>query len=114
MTSGASATNSAACLRMSSASARGPAGVDPHVAAVGPAQLLQPLQERRDAGLIFRIVRGRRVRSTPMRRIRSGCCARAASGHAAAAPPRSVMNFAPPHVRPLAQETASYRLKRVL
>ena len=39
--------------------ARGPAGVDPHVAAVGPAQLLQPLQERRDAGLRFRIVRGR-------------------------------------------------------
>ena len=33
--------------------------VDPHVAAVGPAQLLQPLQERRDAGLPFRIVRGR-------------------------------------------------------
>ena len=30
--------------------------------------------------------------STPMRRMRSGCCARAASGHAAAAPPRSVMN----------------------
>ena len=27
-----------------------------------------------------------------MRRIRSGCCARAASGHAAAAPPSSVMN----------------------
>jgi hypothetical protein len=26
------------------------------------------------------------------RRIRSGCCARAASGHATAAPPRSVMN----------------------
>src|SRR5262245_49637948 len=30
--------------------------------------------------------------STPMRRIRSPCCARAASGHAAAAPPRNVMN----------------------
>src|SRR6516225_5961350 len=29
--------------------------------------------------------------STPMRRIRSPCCARAASGHAAAAPPSSVM-----------------------
>src|SRR5215510_10879860 len=29
--------------------------------------------------------------STPTRRIRSGCCARAASGHAAAAPPSSVM-----------------------
>src|SRR5437870_4540640 len=28
----------------------------------------------------------------PMRRIRPPCCARAASGHAAAAPPRSVMN----------------------
>ena len=37
--------------------ARAPAIVDPHVAAVGPAQLLQPLQERRDAGLRFRIVR---------------------------------------------------------
>ena len=36
-----------------------PADVDPHVAAVGPAQLLQPLQERREAGLTFRIVRGR-------------------------------------------------------
>ena len=30
--------------------------------------------------------------STPMRRMRSPCCARAASGHAAAAPPSSVMN----------------------
>ena len=29
--------------------------------------------------------------STPMRRIRSACCARAVSGHAAAAPPSSVM-----------------------
>ena len=38
--------------------ARCPAVVDPHVAAVGPAQLLQPLQERRDAGLSFRIVGG--------------------------------------------------------
>ena len=37
----------------------GPAGVDPHVAAVGPAQLRQALQERRHAGLIFRIIRGR-------------------------------------------------------
>ena len=59
MTSGASATNSAACLRMSVGIARGPAGVDPHVAADGPAQLLQPLKERREAGLNFRIVRGR-------------------------------------------------------
>jgi hypothetical protein len=38
--------------------ARCPAVVDPHVAAVGPAQLLQPLQERRDAGLCLPIVGG--------------------------------------------------------
>src|SRR5262245_8757008 len=38
--------------------ASAPAIVDPHVAALGPAQLLQHLQERRDAGLAFRIVRG--------------------------------------------------------
>jgi hypothetical protein len=38
---------------------RGPAGVDPQVAAVGPAQLRQALQKRRHAGLIFRIIRGR-------------------------------------------------------
>ena len=37
------------------------------------------------------IVRGD-VISTAIRRIRSRCCARAASGHAAAAPPSSVMN----------------------
>jgi hypothetical protein len=35
--------------------------------------------------------------STPIRRIRSVCCARAASGHAAAAPPSSVMKLAPPY-----------------
>ena len=71
MTSGASATNSAAYLRMLSASPAPQRIVDPHVAAVGPAQLLQPLQERRDAGLPFRIVRGGGAMSTPMRRIRS-------------------------------------------
>src|SRR5262244_1954862 len=48
-TSGASAANSAAC--------RGPAGVDPQVAAFAPAQLFQGLCERGEAGLSFRIVR---------------------------------------------------------
>ena len=38
--------------------AAAPAIFDPHVAADGPAQLLQPLQERSDAGLRFGIVRG--------------------------------------------------------
>ena len=36
-----------------------PASVDPNIAAVGPAQLLQDLPERCDAGLTYRIVRGR-------------------------------------------------------
>ena len=38
--------------------ARCPAIVDPHVAPVGPAQLLQSLLESRNAALAFRIVRG--------------------------------------------------------
>jgi hypothetical protein len=42
----------------SAASVRSPASVDARVAAVGPAQLLQRLYERRVAGLPFRIVRG--------------------------------------------------------
>ena len=47
-----------------------------------------------------------------MRRIRSGCCARAASGHAAAAPPRSVMNSRRLHVPPPeAQDKASHGAK---
>ena len=37
---------------------RGPAGVDSHVATDGPAQLPQSLQERPNARLKFRIVRG--------------------------------------------------------
>ena len=36
-----------------------------------------------------RIIAAAVARSTPMRRTRSPCCARAASGHAAAAPPSS-------------------------
>ena len=93
MTSGASATNSAACLR----SARRRPAVAQRVSIRTLRPMVQPnccrlLQERRDAGLQFRIVRGCGPTSTPMRRIRSPCCARAASGHATAAPPRSVMN----------------------
>src|SRR5262245_41549296 len=39
----------------------GPAIVDAHVPAVGPAKFLQPLHERREAGLTFRIARGQRM-----------------------------------------------------
>ena len=49
-----------------------------------------------------------------MRRIRSRCCARAASGHADRRAAEQRDELAPLHVRPQAQETASYRLKRVL
>ena len=98
MTSGASATNSAACLRMSSALPRGPASVDPHVAADGPAQLLQPLQERREAGLTFRIVRGRGHEHAdaphPLGLLRAR-----RERPRAAAPPSSRDELAPPHVR---------------
>jgi hypothetical protein len=65
MTSGAAATNSGAYLR------KIPSGC---------------LQERLNASLRLRIVAGDNM-STPTRRIVSGCYARAASGHAAAAPP---------------------------
>ena len=69
MTSGASATNSAAYVRTRSGSPRGPSMVDLHVAAVGPAQIAaSPATRRR--GPAFRIVCGQRM-STPMRRIRS-------------------------------------------
>jgi hypothetical protein len=37
--------------------ARAPANINPHVAAIGAPQLLQPLQERCDADLPFRIER---------------------------------------------------------
>ena len=61
-----------------------PAVIDPHVAAVGPAQLLQTLQERREAGLPFGIVRGEiHEHADPPHAL--GCCARAA---AATRPPR--------------------------
>src|SRR5215470_14776740 len=38
--------------------APGPAGIDLHIATIGPAQLLQALPERRDAGFCLRIIHG--------------------------------------------------------
>ena len=60
MTSGASATKSTACLRVSSASPAAQRVSIRTLRPIGPAQLLQPLREHRDAGLPFRIVRGQR------------------------------------------------------
>src|SRR5262245_14565094 len=45
--------------------------------------------------------------STPTRRARSACCARAESGHAAAAPPSSVMNSS---LQDGAEDTMSMRV----
>src|SRR5436189_4417949 len=58
MTSGESATNSTAFLRMLSIIAPGPAGIDLHVAAIGPAQLVQAPLEPREAGFCLRIIHG--------------------------------------------------------
>ena len=91
MTSGASATNSAAYLRMVS-------GLPPpsrnSIRMLRPSVQPNPCSPRRNAAMRSRIS-GSSVLlplvNTPIRRI-AGCCARAASGHAAAAPPSSVMN----------------------
>ena len=67
-----------------------PPKVHPHVAAVGPTQARKRLSERGELKLRHGIVFVA-ARSTPMRRMRFGCCARAASGQTAA-PPRNLMN----------------------
>src|ERR1700750_2977202 len=56
------------------------------------AKLLDYLPEGRGPQLSLRTFLGWSI-STPIRRIRSDCCARAASGHVTAALPRSVMNW---------------------
>ena len=58
ITSGASATNSACVFAIAFDIVLAPAGVDSHVAAVAPAQLLQGLLERRDASLTSWIICG--------------------------------------------------------
>ena len=90
-TSGASATNSAACLRKRSAS---PA---PHRRSM---RTLRPTAQPASCNPCRNAARracpsassAARFMSTPTRRTRSVCCARAMSGHATAAPPRSDMN----------------------
>ena len=70
---------------------RRPSKVNPCVAPLRPAELLEALAERSDPSLSFMVAL--RIRHQhPMRRTRSTCCALAASGHTAAAPPSSVMN----------------------
>ena len=113
MTSGASAANSAACLRISAALA-----VAQRVSIRTLRPMLQPncsspCRNAADAGLKIRIVRGRGQEHAdaphPLGLLRARC---KRPRRRRAAEKRD--ELAPPHVRPQAQETASYRLKRVL
>ena len=82
-------TSSAASAGNRSYLALRPAIFDRHVLALDIAGFAQALAERAQT------VRGTRPADSPLRNPITGiagCCARAASGHAAAAPPRSVMN----------------------
>jgi hypothetical protein len=54
--------------------------------------LLQSLQERREAGLAYRMVFGERHKYTNAPDLRRLLRARAASGHAATTPPNIAMN----------------------
>ena len=65
-----------------------PAILDRDGAALDPAEFAQPLHEGADP---MAVERGVLAPRNPITGI-AGCCARAASGHAAAAPPSSVMN----------------------
>ena len=107
MASGASATSSAAYLRVLLASV--PQRVlDARVAAVGPAELLQRLYERGVAGLAFRIVRGRVHEHAdaphPVGLLRATgerpCCSAAEKAN----------EITSPHIRAQAQGPAWYRL----
>ena len=75
----------------------GPAIFDRNVLALDIAGVFQALAKCRADGPAT--ASGDRLLEEPDHRHR-GCCARAASGHVAAAPPRSTEKFPPPHVRP--------------
>src|SRR5262245_2601487 len=91
MTSGASATSSAAYLRALSAV---PCATRWAIRTLSPSRHPNFWNACRNAAMRLRSSGSFSAKfvSIPIRRIRSGCCARAAIGHAAAAPPSSVMN----------------------
>ena len=95
MTSGASATNSAACLRMSCGIAVAQRVSIRTLRPIVQPSSLQPLQERRDTGLNSASSAAAGI-STPMRRIARLLRARTPAA-SAAAPPSSRDEFAPLH-----------------
>jgi hypothetical protein len=70
--------------------ASGKSMFDLNIAVFYPTERLKRLLKRQDATLRFRIVRGECMQKKT-RRMRSGCCASATIGHAAA-PPNPAMN----------------------
>jgi hypothetical protein len=107
--SGESAANSAAYLRRASALPE----AHPHVATVGPAQLLHSLQERRDASLSFPIVRRQVCQhaDAPHSLGLLRACGERPRGRPAA---EKANELTSPHIRTQGQEAALYRFKRVL
>ena len=105
-TSGPSAANSAACLRMSSAL------VVAHRVSINTLRrstqpkLPQALQERRDAGLKFRIVRGCGHEHTDSPHPLGFLCARGERPRGRTT--KSAKKLPPLHVRPQARDQASY------
>src|SRR5262245_3765159 len=91
MTSGASPTNSSAYWRLRSTS---PAAQRRSIRKLRPTAQPNCCRPCRNAARRAWLsgLSASPGMSTPIRRIRSPCCARAVSGHAAAAPPSSVMN----------------------
>ena len=91
ITSGASATNSAACLRARSSST---APQRYSISTLRPTAQPNSCSPCRNPAIASDDCGSSAATSmsTPMRRTRSRCCALAARGHAAAAPPRKVMN----------------------
>ena len=89
MTSTLNRTNSAAISTIAPAASLRPAILDRDGATLDPAEFAQPLHK--SCGPLA-LGRGVFAPKNPMVGSLPACCARAASGHAAAAPPSSVMN----------------------
>ena len=94
MTSGVNAANSATYLRALSAL---PAVHRASIRTLLPSTQPNCCKPRRNAVMRACPSASSPVISTTIRRTRSPCCARAASGHPAAAPPSNVKEFAAPH-----------------
>jgi hypothetical protein len=92
--------------------ARAPADVDEHVAADRPAGLLHALNECHEAGLSFRVVRGRVHKHADASHAPVLLRARHQRPRRRAAEKGNELTS--PHIRSQGQQPALYRLKRVL